>query len=560
MRLIVTAMLLPLLTGLGAQDAPPAPATDMPAAICGGDTVRTATPELLSGFGKGGWAIATRVPAAQAFFDNGMQLGAAFAHDASIAAMKEAVRRDPACAMCVWGEAWAGGPTINYGKSAAEKTALLARAQSARRLAADGSVLERALADALVLRYQPDAKDASANLAYARALDAVVRAHPGSNALDTLAADAWLIASLEGASLKRPEIDRSIALLEGVLARDPDYTPAIHFYIHATEIVRQPGRASRYADRLAALAPAASHLLHMPGHTYYWTGRYQDAARANVAAARLGQAEAARLGQAEAARLAPTTPDAVWDVRYHAHNVHFGIGGAMMAGDAEAALFLAEPLVRRAGTATGDRAFRQMVAGMGYAAHGRYADPAAVLALPSPTLPYLTAYWQYARGEAQARLGNAAAVRAEAAAIATSFAKTSDPAAGVAAQMARIAQLVLTGRAATIEGKPKLALAAFTRAARLQEEATFTNFADPPLWWYPVRRSMAEALLGLRRPEKALVEADRVLAVLPADPMTVAVRARALSALGRRAAAQAEARRAIAAWHGDARSFRRSLS
>lgn len=551
MRLIVTGMLLPLFTGLGAQDLPPV-VTDVPRpAICGGDARSTATPMLLAGYGKGGWSIGTRVPAAQAFFDNGMQLGAAFAHDASIAAMKESARLDPACAMCVWGEAWAGGPTINYGKSPAEKVKLLARAREAQALAASGSALDRALIDALVLRYQPDAQGASANLAYARALDAVVRAHPGSNALDTLAADAWLIASVE-TQLLQPELNRSLALLSGVLARDPDYTPAIHFYIHATEIARVPGRATPYADRLARLAPQASHLLHMPSHTYYWTGRYADAAAANVAAAKLGESEAARLSSAK--------PDGVWDVRYHAHNVHFGIGGAMMSGDAASALLLAEPLVKRAGSVTAEGAFRQMIAGMGYAAHGRYADPALVLALPEPKLPFLQAYWHYARGEALSRQGDAAAVRREAEAIPTKFAKTADPTAEVAARMARIGKLVLTGRAAIIEGKPKVALAAFTRATKLQEDAAFINFSDPPLWWYPVRRSMAEALLQLNKPAVALAETDRVLAVLPADPMTMAVRARALAALGRTAEARREAARAIAAWHGSSREFRRSLT
>ena len=63
-----------------------------------------------------GFTITTANPKAQAYFNNGMQLAHAFAHKASVEAMAEAVRLDPHCAMCLWGQAWASGPTINFGK------------------------------------------------------------------------------------------------------------------------------------------------------------------------------------------------------------------------------------------------------------------------------------------------------------------------------------------------------------------------------------------------------------------------------------------------------------
>ena len=64
-----------------------------------------------------------------------MQLAHAFAHKAAIAAMTEAVRADPTCAMCLWGQAWASGPTINYGKSEDEVKALGEVADKAAQLA-----------------------------------------------------------------------------------------------------------------------------------------------------------------------------------------------------------------------------------------------------------------------------------------------------------------------------------------------------------------------------------------------------------------------------------------
>lgn len=548
MRLLLAAMALTVLPA-GGPDAPPdAPKAEpvLPHKICGGDDAVTRAPQILTGYGAGGFAITTGVPAAQAFFDNGMQLGAAFAHKASIAAFTEAVRLDPACAMCLWGESWASGPTINYGIEAADAAKLAALLARAETLAAGGSETERALIAALKLRFPARYKAPAANLAFAEAMDAIAVAHPADNALATLAADAWLVAA-GGQKDSHAGVARALELLAAVLARAPDYTPAIHFYIHATEWAKVPERATVYADRLAALAPRASHLVHMPSHTYYWIGRYQDAADANVRAVALGIENARRLGM--------PLPDGVWDLPYHAHNVHFGVGGAMMSGDAKTALALSDPLVARAAQRDEGSVFAQMVAGMGYFAEGRFADTAKVLALPEPKLPFVRAYWHYARGEAQARLGNAAGVRAEAGLIPWTVDGKGANDVVAATRLARIARLVLQGRAAMLENQPAEALKAFRQAAAIQEDARVNDFSDPPLWWYPVRRSVAEALLMSGDAAGALAEADASLKAHPLDPMTLAVRARAQAALGNTAAAGRDRAVALRTWRGDRKAF-----
>ena len=105
--------------------APPAPHSEMAgmshggaagmshggaAGMSHGDMAVSKTAMIMPGYGMGGFPVTTKVPRAQAFFDNGMQLAHAFAHKAAILAMDEAVRLDPACAMCLWGLAWASGP------------------------------------------------------------------------------------------------------------------------------------------------------------------------------------------------------------------------------------------------------------------------------------------------------------------------------------------------------------------------------------------------------------------------------------------------------------------
>jgi tetratricopeptide (TPR) repeat protein len=284
----------------------------------------------------------------------------------------------------------------------------------------------------------------------------------------------------------------------------------------------------------------------MPSHTYYHVGRYQDAADANVKAVALGIANAKRLGLAE--------PDGVWDLPYHAHNVQYGVGGALISGDAKDALALSDPLIAAASVSKRKDlgVFPQMVAGTGYFAEARYADPHKVLAFPEPALPYVKAYWHYARGEAAARLGDVAQVRKEAAAIPAHVGpEKDDDASDGAGRMMRIAHLVLNGRAAMIENKPAEALAAFKAAAKIQETKAFLSFSDPPAFWYPVRRDMAAALLAMGKAKDALREADATLKATPKEPVTLAIRAEAEAKLGQTAAARADRNAALTLWHGD---------
>jgi hypothetical protein len=555
MRLVLAAALTALFPTLGAQDVPKGEAQSAPKhLICGGDDATAPRPILLEGYGNGGFPITTKVAAAQAFFDNGMQLGTAFAHRASIAAMKEAVRQDASCAMCAWGEAYVSGPTLNYPVDAAAVAKLAALTSRAEQLAATaGTERERALIAAMKLRYvAPKGGDrATDDRAYAAAMDALAKRYPADDMIQTLAADAWLVAADERGAPGSGE--RAMPLLETVLARSPEHTPAIHYYIHASEFAEVPAKATRYADMLGTLAPKAAHLVHMPSHTYYWIGRYQDAANANARAVLIGFDNAKRLGM--------SLPDGIWDLPYHAHNVHFGVGGAMMSGDAKTALLLSDPLVRVAAKRDKGPLFAQFVAGMAYSAQGRFADPATVMALPEPKLPYMRAYWRYARGEAQARLGNAAGVRAEAGAIPwTVDPQAKDEMAAVGTRLARVARLVLTGRAAMLDNRPRAALAAYREAAKIQEHHAVTRFADPPLWWYPVRRSVAETLLASGKPRAALREINASLTARPHDPIALGVRARAQQALGDRAAASRDAKAALAEWRGERRAFASALS
>ena len=545
MRWILTAAALVFAPAMTAADsqavAPVTPAVP----ICGAQASAPPAPAeaLLDGYGTGGFMVRTRSAEAQAYFDNGMQLGHAFAHKASVAAFRKAEQLDPSCAMCAWGEAWARGPTLNYPIDDKTQAALAALADRAAVLAKDGPDKERRLAAALRLRYHDGGARGPGDFAYARAMDAIARAAPDDNELAILAADAWMIPTAHRGG--RANLDRALAFLEPALRRKPDDTGAIHFYIHATELDGVPGRATPYAERLEQLAPRASHLVHMPSHTFFWVGRYADAARANLDAVAVDEANLKRL----------KLGDDPFSLTYHGHNVAFGIGAAMMDGDAAAAMALARPLLAELPKLKPDPNGAQFAAGKAYFVEGRYGDQAEVAALPDPgpAAPYARAMWRYARGEAAARRGDARAVAAEAekAVLSPADLKALGDASPIAQTLVGVARLTLVGRAAMLDGHPQDAARAFAKAAS-QQEAGLKDYTDPPAWWYPARRSLAAAQLAMGRAAEAERQARAVLARSPLDPVTLAILARAERAQGRDADAQRDLAEARRGWRGEA--------
>jgi len=472
---------------------------------------------ILDGYGNGGFTITTANPRAQAFFNNGMQLAHAFAHKSAVEAMREAVRLDPQCAMCLWGQAWADGPTINFGKSEDEVAKLKELADKAADLAqVRGTDRERTMIHALQLRYKDGGGGKAGDLKFAKAMAALAAEYPDDNEIAVIAADAWLMTEADTTEDWKLNAELAIPLLEAVLRRSPNDTPAIHFYIHASEIAGRPALAEPYADRLAALAPRASHLVHMPSHTYYWVGRYEDAAKANMQAVEIGIENAKKLGL--------PAPDGVWGLPYHAHNVTFGLGGALQAGDPDIALRLGRPLVKMSQGDAEAGPYRQMIAANGYYAMAMFADPKEVLALPRPKLPFLEAAWHYARGEGYAKLGDVEAVRKEAAAIHGVTGELNKDDGSLQAQtMTYIARNVLVGRADMMDHRPKDAAQAFAEAAEHEEGEDFRSVSDPPAWPYPVRRDLALALREAGDLTGARREAAAALEFRKNDPGTLAL-------------------------------------
>ena len=537
-----------------AADTPPAPAPTSSAPIChteskaSEDAPPQAAKALLTGYGSGGFAVKTSSPEAQAYFNNGMQLAHAFAHKAAISAFMRASELDPTCAMCVWGVAWSSGPTINYDIDRKAQNELAALADKAAVLAKGGPDEERKLIAALQLRYHGGGGKGGGDLRFARAMDEIAKASPGDDEIAVITADAWMIpASLNN---NQDNLGRARDLLIGVLNRNPNDTGAIHFYIHATENDGVGTLALPYAEKLGALAPAASHLVHMPSHTFLWAGRFKLAEQSNIEAVKIDQANAARLKLKEG----------VFGLSYHIHNLQFGLGAALLDGDAKGALFLAADEVARLPEIKPDNAYQQAVLGTAYFGYGRYADLKTVEALPDPgaRLPFDAALRQYAIGEAAARAGDNDRLTTAISAIGVGPAPGAIKARGMkrpfdialVRNVTETARLVLVGRLAMLEHRYGDAETAYRKAAEI-EEAKLKDYRDPPFFWYPPRRSLAAAYLADGKRDQALREINTVLVRWPYDPLSLRIVSDIEAANGRPEEAERQRGYALSNWTGD---------
>ncbi len=183
---------------------------------------------------------------AQAFFDQGFQMMYSFAKPEAVRSFREAWKRDADCAICYWGEAWAWGSYLNAPMTAEEAPHAYAAAQKALSLKSRATPKERALIDAMAVRYVEKfdaAKRVEQDRAYADAMQKVSAQYPDDLEIATLYADAlFLLEPRRGTrDVNDPNVHRLHQVLESILARDVHHPGACHLYVHATESTVVPG-------------------------------------------------------------------------------------------------------------------------------------------------------------------------------------------------------------------------------------------------------------------------------------------------------------------------------
>ncbi|MFM9862507.1 MAG: tetratricopeptide repeat protein [Micropepsaceae bacterium] len=449
---------------------------------------------LLDTLGTHSHKITTSSAEAQAYFDQGYRQLFNFNHGAAIAAFQEALKRDPNCAMCWWGIAFAHGPNINMPMMPDAVAPANEAIANAQRLAGGASAAERDYIAALAKRYStdPKAERAALDKAFAAAMREVAAKYPddldaqvlyAESLMDTTPWDYWQ------ADNKRPHpgVEELVPTIEAVLKKAPNHPGAIHLYIHAVEKA-DPKRAEKPAEKLAALMPGAGHIVHMPTHIYNRVGRYEESVELNKQAAR-----------ADETYFNATNDRGMYAGMYYIHNLHFVWTAATTEGRSATALEYAKMVVDKVPTEMAREvpAVENFKPTLLYSQlrFGRWDE---VLATPAPdkALRFATAIWHYARARAFAAKGDLPQAKAEFPKIESSF--SADDAKRFAGfgvpgeQLVKIAANVTAADIALAEGRMNTAIAKLRIAVRTQETLPYM---EPPWWDFPVRQYLGAALL-----------------------------------------------------------------
>ena len=420
---------------------------------------------------------------AQAFFDQGFQMMYAFAKPEAIRSFREAWKRDPNCAICYWGEGWAWGSYLNGPMIADEAPHAYAAIQKALTLKdTHATPKERAFIEALAVRYvekfDPE-KRVEQDKAYAAAMERVANAYPDDLDAATLHADAlFLLEPRRGTrDVNSPSVQRLHRVLERILSKDVNHPGACHLYVHATESTVVPERAQACAEFLGRSIPGASHINHMPSHTWNEVGRWGDSVRANIEAWHSDLKAAVGEGFAI----------------YPSHNLHMLLYAASMDGQGAIAMQAGKDYAKL----TGD-SFYQVLTMVRF---GRFDEVLEVKNRPKDEIT--GALWDFSQGYAQLKTGNPdfAKVYLE------RVKKASDAKAMfrfyTAKQLLPVVAGILEGEIAWTAGDLNGAITAFEQAVSSEDQL---GYDEPEPLPFAARHWLGAALLEAKR----YTDAERV--------------------------------------------------
>ena len=461
----------------------------------GGTT--SAPPEIQPGMGNHHHLITTKNPEAQKYFDQGLAFLYGFNHDEAARYIRRAAELDPAAPMPYWGLALSIGP--NYNDVAVDEKRAAATYDAVRKAverAPNGSPTEQDYVRALAKRYpsaDPKSDWKRFHLDYSNAMRELVKKYPDDLDAATMFGESlmmlrpWQLWTADGKPA--PGTEELVAVLESVMRRNPDHPGANHFYIHAVEASPSLERAIPSAMRLLTLMPAAGHVVHMPGHIFLQTGDYDLAAETNVKASAADRAFVQRTGAT-----------GIYPLMYWTHNIHFVSYARAQQGRYEGAAQAAKDMVQNVGDADLQPHMQMLEAFHLYPTMVdlRFNRWDEILAAPAPRKErkLTSAFRQYALG--MALVGKGRPKEAAAARKQFETMRNALPADAMyllnnkGSDVLALAGATLDARLAWTRRDRAESIRQWRRAVELEGAI---QYDEPPAWFYPVRQSLAAALL-----------------------------------------------------------------
>jgi tetratricopeptide (TPR) repeat protein len=444
-------------------------------------------------------------PDVQPEFARGMALLHSFEFGQARDAFKVVLSRDATCAMALWatGVSYWGNPFAAQNKPPAQ---MQAGFTALERATAAGARTERerdyiAAATRLFDRYDTVDQRTRAR-AYRDAMERLAAKYPD----DTEAATFYALAIAGAADLADKsygDLRKAGGILEPLWKTQPDHPGLAHYIIHSYDVPALAPLAVTAARRYAKIAPAATHALHMPSHTFTRLGYWQESIDTNILSA-------------EAARKAGSVYEELHALDYQTY--------AYLQSGQDAA---AGKLVQTSAE-TGRRVNANAVAGAAPPTAGMYAlaaiparyalergDWAAASRLEAHAsqVAYADALTWFARALGAARMKEVVTAKAAVDELQKAIDRLTTDNEAYWVEQVTIQKLAGSAWVALAEGRQADALAAMREAADREDKTEKAAVTPGPL--APARELLGEMLLELKRPKEALAEFQKAMTKEP---------------------------------------------
>jgi tetratricopeptide (TPR) repeat protein len=483
--------------------------------------------KLLPGMGVVHLAITTSDPEAQKFFDQGLaQMHSFWAREAERSFL-QAAALDPDAPMPYWGIAMVAGgdwrprfqidllnnafgkqvsPAMARARAAAEKALELSKAPG------KATDLEKMYIAAVAARRDANAKDGDD--AFVKELRVLLAAHRDEvEAQLDLALMIMRGFSLPDRKPVAPGSMEAVQILRSLLEKAPDHPGVHHYVIHAFEGSTFAKDAWPSCKRYSELVTNIPHAIHMPGHIYSQTGRWDDAVKSFSGAA---------VNEREWMK-----QDKLYGDGHHGHNVHYLATAYSFEGKYDEAVTAARELM-----AYKENPKQVASADLVTTAHaqGWFAMMRTLVQfekwdaiLDEQTLPAFgrarqDAWRHWARALAQANKGNVEAAREESRQFESTMLEFRNKTHRTDPDELKVARQELAGHLAVASGNRGQGLRLLEIASKSERRLTYT---EPPYYPRPVAEVAGRVALKMNQPGVAERDFRAALQQYPADSHAV---------------------------------------
>jgi tetratricopeptide (TPR) repeat protein len=440
-------------------------------------------------------------PDSQKSFERGVALLHSFGYEEAQQQFGEIAQKDPTCAMAHWGIAMSLFHQIWERPQESTLQRGNKEMETARKLGAKTD-REREYISALAIFYRdPSSKDYEKRVtAYSDAMGQLYQKYPKD-----LEAGAFYALSLLAAE---PPVDsthaaskRAVAVLLPLFQQEPEHPGLAHYIIHACDNPQMAPMALEAARRYAAIAPSSAHAVHMPAHIFARLGLWQEDIQSNL----------------KSVALCEKSPE-MYMHGHELHAMHFLLYAYLQTGQDEAARHIVDDAEKIIASAPKDDNDSGMLQYFGFAAadfpalyalETHHWSDAAALQPPAIAGPQDQMITWLARTSGSARMGDVEGARASA--------KKFDEA-EEAVRKSKYAYMLngphygrgeMQAWLAFAEKKNDDAIRLMREVADKQDQMGKGEVA------IPAREMLADMLLALNQPERALAEYEKSMKIDP---------------------------------------------